>query len=437
MELVGLVLRPGPARQLEETRTLKVAQFMHNNLLSTGWTLLTIDEGWAWYGGMQSTNASLDAFGRPVPRPDQYPSAAGGAGFAPLAAQVGALGLDLGVWSMRGIPRAAVAAKMPIADSPYTCDEAVDANRPNVCGWNGYTFGCAVNASTGLCVDAAVAYYKSLALLYVSWGLSFVKVDCMWGGPAPGQYDADLIAFTEAFRDNSRIELSISPGGGVSAANVSFLAENRLAIQTRVTNDFWDDWGSLKTHLAVAEQFEPFFAAADGASFATYPDLDMMPIGDVIVDGRLAPSRFLPSEARLLVTVWAACGAPMILGGDLPPSDPALLALLTNARILQVHDAAHSRRAVRPTAGGADTHAWASAPNEAPAEAYVVLVNAVDPPLPTNVSVALADLPWLSAGAVCATDLWSGAAVPGSFSGDAFFAVVAPHDASAFRLASC
>ena len=33
--------------------------------------------------------------------------------------------------------------------------------------------------------------------------------------------DADLIAFTEAFRDNSHIELSISPGGGVSAAAIA------------------------------------------------------------------------------------------------------------------------------------------------------------------------------------------------------------------------
>jgi len=222
-----------PHGNSNETRTLKVAQYMHDNLLSSGWDLLTVDEGWAWFGGMQSSNASLDGFGRPVPRPDQYPSAAGGAGFAPLAAQVAALGLDLGVWSMRGIPRAAVAAKMPIAGSPYTCDMAVDLGRPNVCGWNGYTFGCTLNASTGLCVDAAVAYYESLVALYVSWGLRFVKVDCMWGGPAPGQYDADLIAFTEAFRDNSHIELSISPGGGVSAANVSFLAENRLAVQVR------------------------------------------------------------------------------------------------------------------------------------------------------------------------------------------------------------
>jgi len=431
-----------PAGNSNETRTLAVATYMAANLLPFGYDLLTIDEGWYWFGGMHDTNASLDAFGRPAPREDEYPSAAGGAGFAPLAASVAALGLDLGVWTMRGIPRVAAARKLPIAGSAFTCDMAVDTQRPNACAWNGYTYGCAINASTGGCVDAAVAYYASVAALYKSWGLRFVKVDCMWGGPAPGAYDADVVAFTEAFRGTG-IDISMSPGGGVSAQNVSFLADNRLAVMTRVTNDFWDNWGSLKDHIRVAETFAPFFAAADAAAFATYPDLDMMPIGDVIVDGRLAPSRFLPSEARLLVTLWSYAGAPMIMGGSLPPSDGgATLALLTNARVLRVHDAAHARRVLLPLAGGADAHAWAAAPDEAPGEAYVALINAADPPAPANVSVALADMPWLLAGprGVCAVDLWTGAQLPGAFAasaGGAFTAAVDAHAAGAFRLAAC
>lgn len=442
---------------------------MHDELLPYGYDLLTIDEGWYWLGGMQSTNASLDAYGRPYPRVDQYPSAAGGAGFAPLVEQITALGLDVGVWSIRGIPRAAVAAKLPIAGTSFTCDEAVDVARPNPCAWNGYTFGCAINATTGHCVDAAVAYYASVVELYKSWGLTFTKLDCMfvlesgltlpptevhratphrtkgapphtpptptcrWGSAAPGGYDADLIAFTTAFR-GSGIEVSLSPGKDVSPQNITYLSKHKLAVQTRVTGDFWDSWSSLKTHISVAEEFEPFFAAADGAAFTTAVDLDMMPIGDVIVDGRLAPSRFLPSEARLLVTLWAFVGAPMIMGGDLPPSDPATLALLTNARLLRVHDAAHSRRVLHPVAGGADAHAWGVVPNEAANDAYVVLINAAD--AATVVSVALADMPWVTAATVCAQDLWTGDAVPGAFTGT-FAAKVPLHAAAAFRLTGC
>ena len=55
---------------------------MAQHLLPSGYNLLTVDEGWSWYGGQQSTNASLDGFGRPTPRPDQYPVALDSYGLA-------------------------------------------------------------------------------------------------------------------------------------------------------------------------------------------------------------------------------------------------------------------------------------------------------------------------------------------------------------------
>lgn len=203
--------------------------------------------------------------------------------------------------------------------------------------------------------------------------------------------------------------------------------------------DFWDDWAPLKAHLTVAEQFEAFFAAADGNPAATYPDLDMLPIGDVMHQGVLRPSGFTPSEAQLLITLWSFCGAPLIMGGDLPPSSPATLALLTNERILRVHGAARGRRVLHAAAasGSSDIHAWGAAPAEAPAEAYVALINAADGPAAQNVTLPLASLPWLPAGsAVCAVDLWSGNAA-GRFAAGAFHALIEPHAAGAFRLAAC
>lgn len=427
-----------PHGNSNETKTLSVAAFLSEKLLPSGYNLLTIDEGWAWYGGQQSQNASLDAYGRPYPRIDQYPSAAGGAGFAPLAARLKAMGLELGLWHMRGIPRAAAAARMPIAGSNYTADEAVDPAAPNACSWNGYTFGCKED-NEGRCVPAAVAYYQSIAALYAAWGVSFVKVDCMWGG-APGQYDADLIAFTSAFKEVGGIDVSLSPGIGVSAANITFLTDNHLAVQTRVTGDFWDSWSALKVHISVAEQFEPFFAAADAAQFACYPDLDMLCIGDIIVNGALAPSRFTPSETRLLVSLWSFVGAPLIMGGDLPPSPASagVIDLLTNPAVLATHGAARSRRVLRPTAGGPGAHAWASAPaGAADASAYFLLINAND--APANVTVSFADVPWAPPGqSYCATDLWSGATLPARFSTSAtFFDVLPAHAAGVYHVAGC
>ena len=50
---------------------------------------------------------ALDAHGRLVPAVNRFPSSAGGRGFAPLAAEVHALGLKFGIHLMRGIPRLA------------------------------------------------------------------------------------------------------------------------------------------------------------------------------------------------------------------------------------------------------------------------------------------------------------------------------------------
>ena len=203
--------------------------------------------------------------------------------------------------------------------------------------------------------------------------------------------------------------------------------------------DFWDDWSSLKAHITVAETFEPFFAAADTAPHPTYPDLDMLPIGDIMNNQRLAPSRFLPQEQRLLLTLWCFAGAPLIMGGDLPPSSNATLPLLTNARLLAVHGGARGR-AVLLSVSGAEAHAWGAAPGDAPGDAYVALINAAD--AAQNLTLPLDSLPWLSqpqGKSVCAVELWEGAPA-GAFatgSGALFYAEVGPHAAGAFRLTAC
>ena len=185
----------------------------------------------------------------------------------------------------------------------------------------------------------------------------------------------------------------------------------------------------------MAETFAPFFAAADTQANPTYPDLDMLPIGDIIHQGALAPSQFLPCEEKLLMTLWCFCGAPLIMGGDLPPSNNATLALLTNPRLLAVHGEASGRRVLQ-RAGGAEVHAWGAIPSGAPRDAYLALLNAAN--VPQNVTLPLASMPWLTqgGGGVCATELWEGASA-GAFASGVFYAELGAHSAGAFRLSAC
>jgi len=104
-------------RNTNESETLGIAAYMQSTLLPFGYDLVTIDEG--WYSPQQGSDASLDAFGRPTPWPDQYPSALPGVGLSIIAERVHAMGLRLGVWTIRGIPAKAVQAKLPIFGTGY------------------------------------------------------------------------------------------------------------------------------------------------------------------------------------------------------------------------------------------------------------------------------------------------------------------------------
>ena len=126
---------------------------MHDVLLPHGFDLVTIDGGWS---------DRIDGNGRQLPSA----SLSGDGVLASLAGAVHALGLRLGVWTIRGIPRAAVERKLPIADSAFTADMAarLDTN----CSWDADNVGVAAN-------DPGRAYYASVAGLYKSRGVDFFK----------------------------------------------------------------------------------------------------------------------------------------------------------------------------------------------------------------------------------------------------------------------
>ena len=78
-----------------------------------GYNVLVLDEGWSKRDGQIIT----DAYGRPTPNVELYPSAAGGAGLKPLVEALAARGLKLGLWFVRGVPRSAAAKRLPIYGS--------------------------------------------------------------------------------------------------------------------------------------------------------------------------------------------------------------------------------------------------------------------------------------------------------------------------------
>ncbi|HEY2546971.1 MAG TPA: glycoside hydrolase family 27 protein, partial [Candidatus Acidoferrum sp.] len=182
------------------------AAWMAEHLKPYGWQYVVVDEG--WYVTNQSTRSetvpaqfSLDAYGRYVPAVNTIPSAEQGAGLKPLADYLHTLGLKFGIHILRGIPREAVFKNLPIAGTSFHARAAADLS--DTCPWNTYNYGLKES-------PAAQAYYDSIARLYASWDVDFLKVDCISSRPYKG---SEIRMFSQALRKVRRpIVLSLSPG---------------------------------------------------------------------------------------------------------------------------------------------------------------------------------------------------------------------------------
>ena len=113
----------------------------------------------------------MDEYGRLMPAVNRFPSSANGAGFKPLADYVHSKGLKFGIHIMRGIPRQAVERNLPIRGTSYHAADVAD--KDNGCRWNPDMWGVDTTK------PGSQVYYDSIADLYASWGVDFIKADDM------------------------------------------------------------------------------------------------------------------------------------------------------------------------------------------------------------------------------------------------------------------
>src|SRR6185369_4766248 len=244
---------------LNETQFKANAEWMAKHLKRYGWQYVVVDEGWYLQNPTSDPKEykfALNSDGRLIPDTKRFPSAAGGAagvslGFAPLSKYVHSLGLKLGIHILRGIPREAMAKNMPIVDSPYHAQDASDQS--DVCPWNTYNWGVKSNA-------AGQAYYDSIFKLYASWGVDFVKVDCIADHPYKPE---EIRMIHEAIKKSGRpMVLSLSPGPTAlgNADEVSKYSE-----MWRICDDFWDHWGKWEKHEWSQSLYQQFATTAKWA----------------------------------------------------------------------------------------------------------------------------------------------------------------------------
>jgi alpha-galactosidase len=377
----------GPTVREDEVKAN--ADYMAQHMAKSGWQYIIVDIEWYQpkaksHGYIPRGEVTMDEYGRFVPSPNRFPSAANGAGFKALADYVHSKGLKFGFHIMRGIPREAVEKNLPIKGTNFHAADVAD--RINVCRWEGMEDTYGVDMSK----RGAQAYYDSIAELYASWGADYIKADDM-STPARA---SEILALHEALKKTGRpIVLSLSPG--------PFLPEYADFLKTtaelwRISWDFWDKWDALKPQFETTHKWESHVGPG------SWPDADMLPLGRIGIRAERGDDRsslFTHDEQQTLMTLWSIFRSPLMFGGDLPSNDAFTLGLITNDEVLAVNqNSSGGHQSYR----NEDVVAWtANAPSSS--AKYIAVFNLGD----TGKAV---DLKWSDVGVkgskFSARDLW-------------------------------
>ncbi|HEY0786380.1 MAG TPA: glycoside hydrolase family 27 protein [Acidobacteriaceae bacterium] len=345
------------------------------HLKPAGWQYVVIDEGWylahperaATKGADQGF--TYDANGRYAPAPERFPG-----GLKALADYAHARDLKFGLHIIHGIPRQVVDKNLPIADSSFHTTDAADTN--DVCRWNADNWGVKDN-------PAGQAYYDSVAQLYASWGVDFLKVDCI----SQPYNTHEIHMLSAALRKTGRpILLSLSPGPTPlsQAADVENYAQ-----QWRISDDFWDVWAdpkrpqgtfpqTLTNQFAVLASWQPY------AGPGHWPDADMLPIGYLGPRpgwGQPRLSRFNYDETRTLITLWSMGRSPLILGANLTQLDAFAETLLTNREVLFVDQHSTGNRLLQGVGEPGKSILWRAEEPAGGKRSFLAVFNVSDAPL--------------------------------------------------------
>lgn len=362
-------------RWLTAERVKAQSDAMHAKLQSHGYAYINIDSGWK--GGW-------DAYGRPLPDAQRFPQ-----GIVGVARHVHANGQKLGIYTNPGIPDDLYALNPPILGTRDHIQDIVFKPQRSATGWK-----------TGHKIDfsrpSAQAYINSVAALFASWGVDFLKFD----GVTPGSdlhdeaglaIDArpDVAAWGRALKRAGRpvwLELSWDVDGKYTDDWAPYASGRRVSDDVEIYGPTLTAW------RAVRLRFDGLRNPVERPGGGKYwSDLDSADVGCGAMDG------LTPDERQTTVTLWAISGAPLYTGDDLTKLDAQGLRLLTNDEVIAVDRAAQPGVIV-----AAGDHPIRCAPN-ADGSVMVALFNVED-------KGATVTAKWVDLGIrgpARARDLWS------------------------------
>jgi hypothetical protein len=310
---------------VNEAQFLENAEVMARRLKPFGWETMVIDGGGmgsrlpAAHGAKYDPLADMDENGRYRPSGEKFPSSTEDRGLLSVANKIHALGLKFGIHMLRGVPRTAVEAKLPILGTTKTCAEIAD--KTSTCSWNNMMYGVRAD------LPESQAWYDSQFKLYASWNVDFVKMDDM--SSPYHKAEVEMVA-KAAMRCGRPMVISLSPGDTSPADAMHHVRE--FSHMWRISGDFWDKWTDLRRNMDRLALWAPL--AREGA----WPDADMIPLGNIsAIDMKLDPTRLTGPEQRALITLWCVARSPLMLGTHLPTMDEETFKLLSNREVIEIN----------------------------------------------------------------------------------------------------
>lgn len=377
---------------LTESNVLANATVLATKLAGVGYEYVNVDSGWFadW-----NWNFHIDAYGRPARDTARFPDP-----MPVVAAKIHRMGLKFGLYYPAGLYSAAYDANTPIYGSEDGCttQRAVlkDANgkpEPIPNQWTGWY---ALDFSAGN--PCGYEYIRSVADMFASWGVDFLKIDGVTPGSANNNPASladssyyEVAAWHSAFDAvhwRGQILLSYS----IPVSYAPYWQRNSNGV--RVDNDVECYCGTLVggwTH-SLTERWQDVVPWLPYARPGFWPNLDSLDVGNGVMDG------LTRDERQSYMTLWAIEAAPLYLGDDLTKLDSYGISLLTNREVIAVDQAA---RPAHPVSQATQQQVWFS--RDADGSYTVALFNLGD--TAATVTANWSDVGF--SGSAAARDLWT------------------------------
>jgi alpha-galactosidase len=372
---------------------------MHKKLQPYGYKYINIDAAW---------NGGTDEYGRPVPSKKLYPD-----GLQAVIDHIHANGQKVGLYSIPGISKAMLDANLPVYGHPE-CRTGDLAKQPLQQG-DYWGFGYRVDMTK----PCAQKYIDSIADLFASWGVDFLKFDSVT--PGSGKNDLSLDA-----RDEVK-------GWSQALARHNIWLELSWALDINYA-DYWKQWANgwrvdwdvecycpgeaLTAWPNISRLFPKVADWWRHAGPGGWNDLDSLDVGNGTMDG------LTKDERRTAATLWAVSAAPFSIGNDMTKLDSYGLELLTNPEVIAVNQAG---RPAQPVSTKTNRQVWYSL--NADSSYTVALFNLGT--TEANMTANWADLGL--DGSATVRDLWAKKEL-GQFASGYTAAAVPPHGVRLFKV---